>query len=237
MDKRFFLKDVTLGKNYIFGDEHNHLSNVMRLRAGDEIILIGDDEFDYYANIVEIKKDRTLVDVFKKEPNLANPKVDVTAFIAMNKREPMSLMVRMLSELGVSTIVPIITKWTLKQDQTDKIERFQKIADQSIKQCRRSLSLKIKDPQKLADACKTFGEFDEVLFAYEKESNCSLKIDENAKRIAFLIGPVAGFDVDEAELIEKSGAKAITLGKRILKADTASIALASAIMQNVGEWK
>ena len=236
-DKRFFLKGVTIGKNYILGEEHNHLSNVMRLKPNDEIILIGDDEFDYYGNILEIKKDRTLVDVFKKEKNLANPKVEVTAFIAMNKREPMSLMVRMLSELGVSIIVPIITKWTLGQDRTDKMERYQKIADQSVKQCRRSRTMKIMEPQKLTDACKSFKEYDEVLFAYENENQNIIPNLEQKKKIAFLIGPVAGFDKDEAEFIEKSGAKGVTLGKRILRADTAAIAIASVIFEKSGEWK
>ncbi len=235
-DKRFFLKDVKLGQNVIDGEEHNHIANVMRLKKNDEIVLIGNDEFDYFAKIVDIQKNKTIVDVFKKEQNLANPTIDVTAYIAMNKRENFNTMVRMLSEIGVSTIVPTITKWTLKQDQTDKIERFQKIADQSTKQCRRSLSLKIEEPKKLVDVCKQFVQFDEVVFAYEKQENSNFAISNSAKKIAFLIGPVAGFDKDEAELIIKSGAKAVSLGKRILKADTATIALASVIMEKMGEW-
>ena len=235
-DKRFFLKDVKLGQNVIDGEEHNHIANVMRLKKNDEIVLIGNDEFDYFAKIVDIQKNKTIVDVFKKEQNLANPNIDVTAYIAMNKRENFNTMVRMLSEIGVSTIVPTITKWTLKQDQTDKIERFQKIADQSTKQCRRSLSLKIEEPKKLVDVCKQFDQFDEVVFAYEKQENSNFLISKSAKKIAFLIGPVAGFDKDEAELIIKSGAKAVSLGKRILKADTATIALASVIMEKMGEW-
>lgn len=235
-EKRFFLKDVTIGKNILDGEEHNHLSNVMRIKPGEEIVLIGDDDFDYFGKVIQINKNQTLVDVYKKEVNLANPLVDVTAFVAMNKREHMSLIVRMLSELGVSTVVPIITKWTLKQDQTDKVERYQKIADQSIKQCERSKTMKIQKPIKLQDACKRFGEFEKVYFAYEKEEKSILNCTNSSKKIAFIIGPVAGFDVDEAKMIENSGAKPITLGKRILRADTATIALASAIMEKCGEW-
>lgn len=235
-EKRFFLKGVELGKNIIEGEEHNHLANVMRIKVGEEIVLIGDDDFDYFAKVVEIKKNQTIVDVFKKEINLANPIVEVTAFVAMNKREHMSLIVRMLSELGVSTIIPIITKWTLKQDQTDKIDRYQKIADQSIKQCERSKTMKIQKPLKLQDACKQFGEFEKVYFAYEKAEKSTIDCNLDSKKIAFIIGPVAGFDVDEAKMIEAAGATPITLGKRILRADTATIALASAIMNRVGEW-
>ena len=239
--KRFFVKDAHIGKCLIDGDEHNHLANVMRLKAGEEIILICDDEFDYFAKIVEIKKNQTLVDVYKKVENIANPKVHITAFVAMNKREQTSLMVRMLSELGVSTYVPIITKWTLGQDITDKMDRYQKIADQSVKQCRRSKTMKIEKPQKLDEVLKTFDEYDKVFFAYENEA--TKKLDENLlaldikktqqkngqtkTSIAFIIGPVAGFDKDEAQKIEQSGAVSVSLGKRILRADTATIMLAS----------
>ena len=236
-DKRFFVLGAKLGRNIIEGDEHNHLANVMRFKVGDEVILIADDDYDYYGTITEIKKNFTVVDVSKKEENIANPNIEVTAFVAMNKREQTSLMVRMLSELGVSYYVPIITKWTLGQDRTDKMERYQKIADQSVKQCRRSKTMKILEPQKLEKACKSFADYDEVLFAYENENQQSIPNLEHKKRIAFIIGPVAGFDKDEAKLIEESGAKAITLGKRILRADTAAIALAGVIFAKAGEWK
>lgn len=236
-DKRFFVLGAKLGKNIIEGDEHNHLANVMRFKVGDEVILIADDDFDYYGTIEEIKKNHTVVNVTKKEKNLCNPNVEVTAFVAMNKREQTSLMVRMLSELGVSFYVPIITKWTLGQDRTDKMERYQKIADQSVKQCRRSKTMKIMEPQKLEVACKSFKNFDEVLFAYENENQNNIPNLEQKKKIAFVIGPVAGFDKDEAMLIENSGAKVVTLGKRILRAETATIALASVIFEKSGEWK
>ena len=236
-DKRFFVLGAKLGKNIIEGDEHNHLANVMRFKVGDEVILIADDDFDYYGTVEEIKKNHTVVNVTKKEKNLCNPTVEVTAFVAMNKREQTSLMVRMLSELGVSFYVPIITKWTLGQDRTDKMERYQKIADQSVKQCRRSKTMKIMEPQKLITACKSFKEYDVVLFAYENENKNVIPNLEQKKKVAFVIGPVAGFDVDEAELIERSGAKAVTLGKRILRAETATISLASVIFEKSGEWK
>ena len=231
-DKRFFVKNSTIGKVKIEGEEHNHLTNVMRFKVGDNVILICNDEYDYYGKIVEIKKDFTIVDVFKKEKNNANPKIDVTAFVAMNKRENMSLMVRMLSEIGVNKFVPMITKYTQAKDETEKIERYQKIADQSAKQCRRSLTLKIEKPQKLDEICKTFKNFDAVFFAYENEKNNILKnFDKQAKKIAFVIGPVAGFEKVEADKIVANGGISISLGKRILKEETACISTASILME------
>lgn len=230
--KRFFVKDAHVGLCTVDGEEHNHLANVMRLKPHDEVILICDDEFDYFGEIVEIKKNETTVNVTKRVLNNANPKISITAFIAMNRREHMSLMVRMLSELGVSTFVPIITKWTLGQDITDKIERYQKIADQSVKQCRRSKTLKVEKPKKLDEVCKMLANFDKVFFAYENETNTKLQFESGLKNIAFLIGPVAGFDKDEAEKIVSSGATSVSLGQRILRADTACIMIASVLSNN-----
>ena len=230
--KRFFVDDATIGLVNIRGDEHNHLANVMRYKVGDLIILICDDEFDYYGKIVEIKKEYTVVDVFEKKKNTANPTIEVTAFVAMNKREQMSMMIRMLSEIGVTNFVPIITKYTLPKDTTEKIERFQKIADQSAKQCRRSLTLKILPPKKIEDIYLTFNQFDAVFFAYENEEKLTLKqINENYKKIAFIVGPVAGFDQQEANEILKHGAISISLGKRILREETACVAIASNLIE------
>lgn len=237
-NKRFFVTEAFIGKVKIEGDEHNHLANVMRFKANDDVILICNDDYDYYGKIFEISKKFTIVDVQKKVKNISNPKIEVTAFVAVNKREPMSLMVRMLSELGVTNFVPITTKWTQGHDEIDKPERYQKIADQSAKQCRRSKTLKILQVQKLKEVCKTFNSYDVVLFAYEKEDKfsfekCLENIDIKSlshQKVAFLIGPVAGFDEDEAELIIKNGALSISLGKRILKADTACVAMATLIM-------
>lgn len=237
-NKRFFVKSAQLGKVVIEGDEHNHLANVMRFKTGEDIILICNDDYDYYGKINEISKKFTIVDVQKKVNNTSNPKMEITAFVAANKREPMSLMVRMLSELGVSNFVPVKTKWTQRQDESDKIERYQKIADQSAKQCRRSKTLKIFETQTLEEVCRTFEKFDAVFFAYEKEDSLSFEkflnscnfINKAPKKIAFIVGPVAGFDTDEAETIIKNGAISISLGKRILKADTACVTIASIIM-------
>lgn len=237
--KRFFVSSICLGQMQIDGEEHHHIANVMRLSAGDEITLVCNDDFDYHAKILDVNKKFTLVDVYSKVRNQANPKIELTAFVAVNKNEPMSLMIRMLSEIGISYFVPFTSKWTASQDAHEKIDRYQKIADQSAKQCRRSKTLIVKETQKLDEICKEFHDYDVVFFAYENEDDFCLhdyvKKYENKtkehKRIAFVIGPVAGFDVQEAEQIKNSGAVSISLGKRILRADTACVSLAYAIME------
>lgn len=233
--KRFFVQNAHIGEVVVDGEEHTHLSVVMRYKVGDEVILICDDDYDYFGTIKQIKKDCTIVEVTKRELNLANPKTEITAFVAMNKRETTSLIVRMLSELGVSKYVPVITKYTLGQDVTEKMDRYQKIADQSAKQCRRSKTLKILQPQNLDDAIDTFKNFDAVYFAYENEKDSGISSIAPCKKVAFVIGPVAGFDEDEATQIKNAGAVAVSLGKRILRADTACVCMASILMNLLKE--
>ena len=237
-NKRFFVPNAVLGMVKIEGEEHNHLVNVMRYKVGDEIILICNDDYDYFGTIVEVSKNYSLVEIKNKVLNKSNPSIDVTAFVAVNKREPMSLMIRMLSELGVSNFVPFTSKWTQAQDANEKLERFQKIADQSAKQCRRSKTLKIMEVKSLSEVCETFNEYDAVFFAYEKEDTLNLQTyfathSQPLKKVAFIIGAVAGFDVDEAKKIVDSGAISISLGRRILKADTACVAIGSILMNSL----
>lgn len=237
--KRFFVPNADIGIMQIDGEEHHHIANVMRFQVGDEITLVCNDDFDYHAKILEINKKYTLVEVYAKVKNKANPKINVTAFVAVNKNEPMSLMIRMLSEIGISNFVPFTSKWTSLQDTYEKIDRYQKIADQSAKQCRRSKTLTIRETEKLQDICKKIKDYDAVFFAYENEDGLCLKdyVKQNKdristyKNIAFIIGPVAGFDDDEAEIIKNSGAISISLGTRILRADTACVSLAYSIME------
>lgn len=236
-NKRFFVQAASLGNVKIEGEEHNHLANVMRYKVGDEVILVCNDDYDYFGKIIEITKNFSIVNISNKLPNKSNPDICVTAFIAVNKREPMTLMVRMLSELGVSNFVPFTTKWTQSQDANEKLDRFQKIADQSAKQCRRSKTLTIMNLESLDEICKTFNQYDAVFFAYEKEDALNigkhfLDCKSQFKNIAFIVGPVAGFDVDEAQKIIDSGAISISLGRRILKAETAAVAIGSILMNS-----
>ena len=235
--KRFFVDKIQDDIVIIDGDEFNHLVNVMRLKVNDNIILICNDDYDYHAKIIEINKKFAIAKVYNKVLNKSNSNINVTAFVAVNKREPISLMIRMLSELGINSFVPFTSKWTNSVDAIDKIERYQKIADQSAKQCRRSKTLKIYPVQKLSEICNEFKNYDYVLFANEDEKTQNIEdinikdlLNKDCINIAFVIGPVAGFDVDEAEEIIQNGAISISLGKRILKADTACIAMASLVM-------
>lgn len=240
MDKKRFLVDKIDGEYvHIIGDEHLHLSQVLRSKVGDHIIVVCGDEYDYECEIISIDKKSTLAKVVNKTKNTANPHINLTAFVCLIKNDHMNLVVQKLSELGATDIIPFYSTYTVVKDKGNKVDKLQKIADQSIKQCERSIPLKVHDTISFDDMLGMLNKFDAVYFANENENKDSIddEFDPNAKNIAMIVGCEGGFSPSEVKTLEDSGAKSVTLGGRILRAETASIALCSVLMYKYGEWK
>ena len=238
--KRFFVNGPLEvdGKFNIDGIEHNHIKNVMRMKVGDEIILVCGDDYDYMATITNLSKGDTEVYVNSQEKNIYNPNADVTVFQALVKSDNMSLIVQKLTELGVKTLVPFESEFITSKDKSTKVSKLQDISNQSIKQCKRSIPMKIMPTMTFAQVVKAMGDYDLILFANECERTYKLADlnFESSKKVAIIIGSEGGFSEKEIFELVSAGAKSITLGKRILRAETASIALTSVVMSNIGEW-
>lgn len=152
----------------------------------------------------------------------------------------MEAIVQKCVELGIYEIVPVWTERTVVTDKGNfkkKLERWQKIADEAVKQCRRGIIPSVAKDAKLAGL--SFDGYDLVLLAYENEERQSLKdcleaIDkkgaEKPKKIAIIIGPEGGFSENEVKLMTESGARSVTLGKTILRTETAGPAMLAMIM-------
>ncbi|MDY5676241.1 MAG: RsmE family RNA methyltransferase [Eubacteriales bacterium] len=238
--KRFFVnQNLQLNKRYkIEGVEHNHLKNVLRLSEGDEIMVVCGDEFDYLANIIKITKGDTEIEIVSKSPNLANPKSDVTVFQALVKSENMSLIVQKLTELGVKSFVPFLSEFITSKDKFNKSQKLQEISNQSVKQCKRSIPMQVSTVKTFDEILKDLEAYDIIIFANECEKNAKLgDLNLNPQsKVAIIIGSEGGFSSVEIDKLKNIGAKSISLGKRILRAETASIALTSCVMYLLGEW-
>ncbi|MGN0960984.1 MAG: RsmE family RNA methyltransferase [Christensenellales bacterium] len=239
--KSFFVEEQlnNLKQISINGIEHNHIKNVMRMSVGDEIILVCGDEYDYVAKIISIKKGETICEIESKSLNLNNPTSNVTIFQALVKSDNMSLIVQKLNELGVKNFQPFESEFVTSKDKFGKVQKLQEISNQSSKQCKRSIPMKVEDIISFNQVVNKLSNFDEIIFANECEkvyklSEISLSKD---KKIAVIIGSEGGFSSSEIEKLVNIGAKSITLGKRILRAETASIALTSVVMYKIGEWE
>lgn len=238
--RRFFIKKkLEVGNTYLIdGIEHNHMKNVMRMKVGDTAIFVCGDEFDYIGEIVSLSKGDTRILITDKQKNIYNPNADVTVFQALVKSDNMSLIVQKLTELGVKTLVPFESEFITSKDKFNKTVKLQDVSNQSIKQCKRSIPMKVEGTISFNTLKNILNKYDVVIFANECERTFNLnQLDiKTTDKVAIIIGSEGGFSVDEIKELTSNGAKSISLGKRILRAETAAIALTSVIMCKLGEW-
>ncbi len=236
--KTFFIESKNFNNNQVFvdGEEHNHLKNVLRLKPGDNVKVVCGDKFDYFCTIDQINKNNSVLIIDSKQVNTANPKANLTAYVALIKNDKMSLIIQKLTELGVSNIVPFESRYTVIKDQKNKYEKLQQISNQSIKQCGRSIPATIMPTINISNI--NISDHDIVLFANESEQKVMLnQVIPNAdSNVAIIIGPEGGFTEDEKNMLINKGAKSISLGNRILRAETAAIMLTTLVLNILGEF-
>lgn len=227
--KRFFGKKNN-NNIIISGDELFHLKKVLRMKEGDKIIACIDDDYDYYCNIKEIGKNDCICEIEKKELNLANPQKDITLFQMLPKKEYIDNIIPKSIELGVNNIYFFTSKWTMNKSL--KEDRLNQQILTACKQCERSKLLKANKLLKFTEMLEYLNGYDLVLFPYEHETidnTFQPKILNNKNKIAIIIGNEAGFTDEEANIIKNQNAKSISLGKRILRCDTAVVAVLSLV--------
>lgn len=222
----------------ISGVEHNHLKNVMRTQVGDRVVVVTGDGFDYECEVVSIEKNYTKLVLIEKRKNLNEPKHKLTVFQALTKSDNMNLIVQKLTELGVTTLVPFENAYVTAKDKAGKAEKLQTVSNQSIKQCRRACPICVEKTISFNQVLTRLNDYDIVIFANEQEDACSLSaLDFPYENIAIIVGSEGGFSEQEiAQLNGANNVKSITLGRRILRSETAAIALTSVVMFLQGEW-
>lgn len=218
--KRFFGRKED-EKIYIENDEFFHLKKVMRLNEGDKIITCIDDENDYYCTIEKMNKDFCICKIDGIKLNEANPQKNIVLFQMMPKKEYFDNIIPKAIELGVSEITFFTSKWTINKNFKD--ERVENMVVTACKQCERSKLVKVNSPIPFDKMIEKLSGFDKVIFAYENSNTkFNAQMVENLQSIAIIIGNEAGFTDEESEKLEKL-ATTISLGKRILRCDTAVV--------------
>lgn len=223
----------------IEGTDVNHIKNVLRKKVGDRLyICIADMEIDCIAKIEEITDKNIICQIEKYEKKQTEPNVKVTIFQGLPKSDKMELIIQKSVELGVYNIYPVNMKRCVAKlkDENKKIKRWNTISEVAGKQCGRSIIPQIMYPVNIKNICEMIPKYDIVLVAYEQEENNTLKIElkklklKEGLKIAVIIGPEGGLDIQEVELLKDNGAKVITLGKRILRTETVALNVLSSIM-------
>ena len=237
--KRFFLDNSAFdGEKFVItGEECYHMIKVLRHKVGYRIIVCLNDGYDYYSTIASIEKDRVIAYLDEKVSNDTKTKCNVTLLQALPKGDKFDFICQKCVELGVLNIVPFLSHNT--NETKVNYDRCQRIMLEACKQCGRSRISHIGDLTDFVGILSKLDEFDLVLMAYENESKLILRdhIEDikSANNIAIIIGSEGGFTDEEYNLLKGKNVRTFSLGKRILRAETASIVAISLLMYEKGE--
>jgi len=219
-----------------------HITKVLRLNVGDTVTVSDSTSTDYECEIAEISKDSVLLKILSKKNIDTESNIEITVFQALPKASKMEYIIQKNTELGVVRFVPVaLSRCVVKLDKKEedkKVLRWQKISDEAAKQSGRGILPQVSGVLNLKTAVEEMKKSDLFFVPYESEDNNSLKPflkGKSPKTVSYLIGPEGGFSPDEVDYIKEQGIPLITLGKRILRTETASLAVTSMLMYEIGD--
>ncbi len=271
MIKFFVEPEAVAGSNiYIEKKEDiKHLTRVLRAKCGDSVCISDGGEWEYKTEIARIDQTCVTLRIADKQKPAREPKTRVTLYQGIPKAAKMETIIQKNVEMGIDGIVPVFMERTVVTDKGQfgkKLERWQKIADEAVKQCKRSKIPQIEAPISFEEMLRkisgpestngeeqdTVGRYDLAICPYENEGNRTMKdclrgmlaqnaqtsdSDEasasaSAKQVAVIIGPEGGFSDKEIAMLGRCGASVqlVTLGKTILRTETAGLAALAMIM-------
>ena len=242
---RFFIEEPYNDIMQITGGDARHISKVLRMQLGDKLQVVSDDGITALAEVEAIDAEAVTVKCLEKLAELHEPRVKITLAQGLAKGEKMEFIIQKAVELGATSIVPVAMEHSVVRLDSvkapKKVERWQKIAEAAAKQSKRDIIPEVHPVQTVKEMlanhnCST------MIIAYECEDRMSLKEAlQTAEQkggitdLLLIIGPEGGISPAELELARNAGAVAVSLGKRILRAETAGLVAMSAIFYETGD--
>ena len=223
-------------KIIIENQDAKHIMQVLRMQKGEEIYICDKQtEKRFLAKIENFEKEKVICNILRKVES-TEPDIKVTLFQGLPKREKMELIIQKAVELGVYNIVPVDMKNCIVKlkDEDKKILRWQEISESAAKQSKRNIIPKIEKMININKLREKIKDYDLGIIAYEDENKTTLKEilkqNKDVKNIAIVVGPEGGITKEEIESLKGGKAKLVSLGKRILRTETAGIAMLSMIV-------
>lgn len=225
---------------YIEGSDVNHMKNVLRMHAGERLTVSDGNNRRYLCEITGYEENlRAELGIIEERPADTELNSRIYLFQGLPKQEKMEWIIQKSVELGVYEVIPVAMKrCVVKLDNKKmqkKTERWQQIAESAAKQAGRGIIPKVTAPVSYREALLQAGRLDIVLFPYELAEGMAdtkriIESIEPGQSVGIFIGPEGGFEKEEEELALKAGAEEITLGKRILRTETAGLSILSVLM-------
>lgn len=241
---RFYVPQPRIEKGMlkIEGDEVRHIRKVLRLKAGDEIIVFDGLGKEFEGAIVEEGLSSVVIKIQNIFSSKRDSPLEVTLAQSLLKGEKMDYLIQKATELGVKEIIPFFSSRSVplleKSKKLKRHHRWEKIAIEASKQCGRGVVPKIESLQDYSDMLQTDSPDSLRLILWEKEGIKLKEILERLKekkKIFFIIGPEGGFSQLEVDEAKKTGFIPVTLGRRILRAETASLCFLSILQYEKGD--
>lgn len=229
--RRFFVppKNIKVSDVTITGTDVKHLRQVLRLSVGDKIVVCDGKGNEYRVKINQIDKSEVKGIILERITSPIN-KSQVALFQGIPRGTKMDLIVRQVTELGISKIVPLVTERTVirldKERAEKKVSRWQRIALEAAKQSQRITVPEVTAIQSWSEALKELERFRLILVPWEEEKERSIKqilSEAQEESIAIVIGPEGGFSTAEIRSLSNKGGRIVSLGKNILRTETAGL--------------
>ncbi len=241
---QFFVDDCQIGKEYvtITGSDVNHIKNVLRMRPGEKI-RVSSSSRDMFCEIAELTDEFVQADILDEEAPDTELPSQIYLFQGLPKGDRMEYIIQKSVELGVHEIIPVAMKYcVVKLDAKkagNKVKRWQAISESAAKQSKRSKIPEVHTVMNFKEAVAYAKQQDMILVPYENERGMeatreALKKVKPGQSISVFIGPEGGFSEEEIELLRQD-AEVLSLGKRILRTDTAAICTMSMLMLELEE--
>ncbi len=238
---RFFLPPTSFqpGSVSFPPDLAHQITSVLRLSPGQTVIVLDGQGREYEIELTQVDRSQTAGRILSDRPAAGEPPIRLTLYLALSRREKFEWMLQKCTEVGASAFVPVITSRTLVQDSRDaakKLERWQRILREAAEQSRRGRIPDLHPPLRF-DAALAGAHHDLKLIPFEGEHTVSLRqalgplpLVQGESSAAVFIGPEGGFSDEEILAARQSGFQPITLGRRILRMETAAVVAAALLI-------
>lgn len=234
--KRFFVGEISEGNEVVIeGEEFVHAKTVLRVEEGSEITLLDGSGKEYSAIVAKIEKRRLTAHITGVTEGDKEPKTEICLLCGALKGDKTELIVQKATELGVSRIGVFSSEYCSAYMNGNKLERLNKVAREAAKQCLRSRAPAVEYYGSLNEALKSAEGYNNKLFACEflEKSECGFNGLKGSA--AVVVGSEGGFSEKEYGLAKAFGFAGVSLGKRILRAETAAIAVCALAAYSLGE--
>lgn len=248
MHKFFTPKELINGDvAKITGDDVKHIYKVLRISEGEKVILNNCEGIEYLAEVTYVGKQEVLLEILEKLDLNNESDIKIYLFQGLPKAQKMDLIVQKGTELGINEFIPVIThRVDVKlRGEFKKLDRLNRIALEAAKQSKRSIVPKVSEPLEFEEMLERINSLDLFIVPYENANNFGIKTlinqlrkgesTEKIKSVGIFVGPEGGIEEFEIEKLNEKGAHIVTLGKRILRTETAGFVATSLIQYELSD--